>query len=155
MREMQWTETEPGLGVTPRSLSPGWDTHIQGAPGLLAGEVVSATEQVDKVDGLRHKTTGLLLCYPPFTCSSFAHVKWIKPILQIVSKKVQKSNNNVEIPLEKKHSETALSNLVSTASSGHLVFEAVSTHFSITDLVHKQSVLCMVKSDHIQTVAHL
>jgi len=47
--EIHGTEVEPGGGVTPRSLSPRLDTQTQGAPRLLAGEVVSATEQVDNV----------------------------------------------------------------------------------------------------------
>lgn len=53
VREMQGTETGPGGGVTPRSLSPGLATHTQGAPRQLAGEVVSATQHVDEVKWIK------------------------------------------------------------------------------------------------------
>lgn len=75
VRAMQGTETGSGEGVTPCSISPGLDTHTQGAPRLLAGEVVSATEEVNKVRWIetqaftttclppKIKLTGLLLCH--------------------------------------------------------------------------------------------
>lgn len=49
VREIQGTEMGPGGGVTPCWLSPSLDTHTQGAPRLLAGEVVSTTQHVDEV----------------------------------------------------------------------------------------------------------
>lgn len=53
---IQGTEAGSGGGVASCLLSPGLDTHTQGAPRLLAGEVASAT-QVDEVNGV-DKFTG-------------------------------------------------------------------------------------------------
>lgn len=50
VKEMQGTETGPGGGLTPCSLSPGLATHTHGAPKPLAGEVVSVTQDVKHVN---------------------------------------------------------------------------------------------------------